>query len=89
MKYYSRSVLRNLTYEQAVDAMEKGCLVSREEWYGIHLIHNKKYIILLKSGEIIENPKEIYDTDKKDWCIVYPTEEAKRILEKHFKLRDY
>lgn len=89
MKYYSRTILRNLTYKQALNAMEKGCSVSRKNWDGIHLIYNKRYIILLKSGEIMENPKEIYDTDKNDWCIVYPTEEAKRVLEKHFRLRDY
>ena len=89
MKYYLRSVMRNLTYQQALSAMEKGCFVSREEWDGLHFIHDNIYTILLKTGEILENPNEVYSTDKNDWCIVIPNEEAKRIIEQNFKLRDY
>ena len=84
MKYYLRSVIRNMSYELAVQAMDKGCIVSREEWDGVHFKINGDYVILLKTGEILVNPEEIYCTDKRDWCIVIPSEEAKNII-KGFK----
>lgn len=87
MKYYSHSVIRNMSYELAVQAMDKGCVVSREEWDGVHLKYNNDYIIILKTGEIIINPEELYCTDKKDWCIVMPTKEIKKILEEKYKAK--
>lgn len=60
-----------LTYEQALDALKnQGAIITRPVWKGYHFRYFEHYGIRLESGEIILNPDEIYDTDKKDWMIV-------------------
>ena len=60
-----------LTYEQArEELLENGVIITRPEWKGYHFRYFKHYGIRLADGEIILNPKEIYDTDKNDWMIV-------------------
>lgn len=62
---------KGLTYEQALDALlEEGAIITRPEWKGYHFRYFKNYGIRLANGEVIMNPEEIYDTDKKDWMIV-------------------
>ena len=38
------------------------------------------YKIMLKEGLILEDPKEVFDKDKNDWCIVEITMEALKIM---------
>lgn len=60
-----------LTYEQArEELLENGVIITRPEWKGYHFRYFNHYGIRLADGEIILNPKEIYDTDKNDWMIV-------------------
>lgn len=62
---------KGLTYEQALNALEeKGSIITRPEWDGYHFRYFENYGIRLANGEIILNPEEVYDTDKKDWMIV-------------------
>lgn len=82
MKYYVRSVIRGLNYTQAVQLMDKGLIVSREEWDGFHFKRKGDYYILLKTGEILKNPEEVYNKDSRDWCLVLPTKEAMKIIKK-------
>lgn len=64
-----------LSYEDALEQAKNGCFISREDWSGFHFIDiapdgTETYIIVLKDGNIMFNPKEIYDTDKEDWGVV-------------------
>ena len=62
---------KGLTYEQALDALEsEGAIITRPEWKGYHFRYFNNYGIRLANGEVILNPKEVYDKDKKDWMIV-------------------
>lgn len=65
----------NLSYEDALIQAQAGAYISRLEWDGFHFIDvapdgERTYIIVLKTGEMLFNPSEIYDVDKKDWGIV-------------------
>lgn len=80
MKYYKRSIIRDLSYEQAYELMDRHLMVSREDWDGFHFKKKGDYYILLKNGEIIKNPEEIYNKDSRDWCLVMPTLEAIEII---------
>lgn len=81
MKQYEITINRtSLSYFHAYKLAKEGYCISRREWDGFHFILNDKYYILLETGEILENPKEKYDTDKNDWIIVNPTPEALKIL---------
>lgn len=80
MKYYTRSVIRNMTYEQALNSMNKGLYVSREEWNGLHFKRDDEYYILLKTGEILKNPENVYNKESNDWCVVIPTKDAVSII---------
>lgn len=88
MKYYKRSVVRGMAYEQAYRLMEKGLIASREEWDGFHFKRKGNYYILLKDGEIIKNPEKIYNKESRDWCLVIPTKEAIKIMKNYKILRD-
>lgn len=80
MKYYVRSIIRGLDFDQAIRLMDRGLIVSREEWDGFHFKKKGDYYILLKTGEVIKNPEEIYNKNSRDWCLVLPTKEAIKIL---------
>ena len=65
----------NLTYEDALIQAQAGAYISRLEWDGFHFIDvapdgERTYVIVLKTGEMLFNPNEIYDTDKNDWGVV-------------------
>lgn len=56
--------------------------LTRKEWGGIHYINRYgEYCILLKTGQIIINPVEVYKTDEPDWILVEATEEALRLIQ--------
>lgn len=62
---------KGLTYEQARTALlETGAMITRPDWKGYHFRYFENYGIRLANGDIVLNPKEILDTDKKDWMIV-------------------
>ena len=76
----------NLSYEDAKEQAKGGCYISREEWDGFHFIDiapdgTETYIIVLKDGTMLLNPQEVYDTDKKDWGIVYITKKSLKIMQ--------
>lgn len=79
-KYYKRSVVRGMTYEQAERLMNRGLIVSRPEWEGFHYKKNDNYYILLENGEIIKNPEEIFNKESRDWCLVMPSKDALKII---------
>lgn len=65
----------NLTYEDARALANEGNYISRLEWDGFHFVDiapdgEKTYVVVLKTGEMLFNPREIYDTDKNDWGVV-------------------
>lgn len=65
----------NLSYEDALEQAQAGAYISRLEWDGFHFIDvapdgTKTYVVVLKTGEMLFNPKEIYDVEKKDWGVV-------------------
>lgn len=82
MKYYVKSVITGLDFDQAIRLMDRGLIVSREEWDGFHFKRKGDYYILLKTGEVIKNPEEIYNKNSRDWCLVLPTKEAMKIIKK-------
>lgn len=88
-KLYDQIIERDLTYEQACEAMKKGLgrYVSRPEWDGIHMfdITDNDYIIITKEGKVYENPKEVYCKDKNDWIVVRVTSEVIHILDVYYK----
>lgn len=58
--------------------------LTRKEWYGVHYINRwGEYCILLRTGEIIVNPIEVYKTNEEDWILVDITDEAKLLIENH------
>lgn len=62
---------KGLTYEQALNALlEDGAIITRPEWEGYHFRYFENYGIRLANGEVIMNPEEVFDTDKKDWMVV-------------------
>lgn len=76
---------KGLTYEQARTALEeKGAMITRPEWKGYHFRYFENYGIRLANGEVILNPEEIYDMDKKDWMIVdiYDADEIEMVFKK-------
>lgn len=75
-KQYKNYINEMINYNEAEMLMKKGLFCSRKEWSGFHFIRNGKYYIMLKTGEILINPKEVYCTDKNDWMIAFPTDEA-------------
>lgn len=65
----------NLSYADAKTLANEGNYISRLEWDGFHFIDvapdgERTYVIVLKTGEMLFNPNEIYDTDKNDWGVV-------------------
>jgi hypothetical protein len=82
MKYYTTITIENIGYKEALYNMrKKGKFATRPEWDGFHFITKTgHYGIWLKTGEIILNPRERYNTDKKDWIIVEPTKGALDML---------
>lgn len=85
MKYWEREIFKNLKYNEAERAIRNTTpthYITRPEWEGVHF-YNKygDYCILLKSGEVVVEPEEIYDTDKQDWMVVSITEQAVEILQ--------
>lgn len=65
----------NLSYKDALEQAQAGAYISREEWDGFHFIDiapdgTRTYVIVLKTGEMLFNPKEIFDTEKDDWGVV-------------------
>lgn len=80
---------KGLTYEQAKHALlETGAIITRPEWKGYHFRYFENYGIRLANGKVILNPKEIYDTDKKDWMIVdiYDEDEIEMVFRKVEKI---
>lgn len=72
MKEFKFKVLQEgLTYEQALYELEEnGVIITRPEWKGYHFRYFNNYGIRLKSGEVMFNPDEVYDTDKNDWMVI-------------------
>ena len=80
IKLYSTVYKNNLSYEDALEQCKRGAYITRPEWNGFHYIENGVYKIMLKEGLILEDPKEVFDKDKNDWCIVEITMEALKIM---------
>lgn len=78
MKYWKRPISENLTYDEAKMLLNQGYFITRPEQDGFHFLaqDNKTHCILLKTGEVVVNPKEIYDTDKNDWMTAVIENEA-------------
>lgn len=85
MKYWENKISTDLEYEVAKRQIRvyRPYYTTRPEWDGVHFYSKRgEYCILLKTGEVLINPKEIQDADKKDWMIVTITDEAVKILKK-------
>ena len=80
IRLYSTVYKNNLRYEDALEQCKRGAYITRPEWNGFHYIENGIYKIMLKEGLILEDPKEVFDKDKNDWCIVEITMEALKIM---------
>ena len=80
IRLYSTVYKNNLSYEDALEQCKRGAYITRPEWNGFHYIENGVYKIMLKEGLILEDPKEVFDKDKNDWCIVEITMEALKIM---------
>lgn len=87
LKYYNEVIVNNLKYKDAVtmeDFKSEEYGITRPDWLGMHFIRNGKYYILLRTGEVIESPEYIYDTDKEDWMLVSFSTEATVLLNEYF-----
>lgn len=80
VRLYNTIYKNNLRYEDALEQCKRGAYITRPEWNGFHYIENGVYKIMLKEGLILEDPKEVFDKDKNDWCIVEITIEALKIM---------
>lgn len=80
VRLYSTVYKNNLSYENALEQCKRGAYITRPEWNGFHYIENGVYKIMLKEGLILEDPKEVFDKDKNDWCVVEITMEALKIM---------
>lgn len=70
-KLYMGIILDCLTYEKALEYLNKGMYITRPEWDGYHYRNsNGEYCIMLKDETILVEPNEIHDTDKDDWMVV-------------------
>lgn len=77
MRFFKKIIENEMTYKKCLKKANKlGLAITRPEWDGIHIEVDGEYIILCKNGEIVKNPKEIFDVKKKDWMIVEPTNRA-------------
>lgn len=76
-----------VTYSKGYDILDSNreCVfMTRKEWNGVHYINRwGEYCILLRTGEIIVNPIEVFKKDEGDWILVEITEEAKQIINRH------
>lgn len=87
LKYYNEIIVDRLKYKDAVtmeDFKNGEYGITRPEWLGMHFIRNGKYYILLKTGEVIESPEHVFDTDKEDWLLVSFSAEATILLDEYF-----
>ena len=80
VRLYSTVYKNNLSYDTALVHCKLGAFITRPEWNGFHYIEDGVYKIMLKEGYILEDPKEIYDKEANDWCIVEITMEALKII---------
>lgn len=80
VRLYSTIYKNNLNYQEALEQCKRGAYITRPDWKGFHYIENGVYKIMLKEGLILEDPKEVFDKDKDDWCIVEITTEAIKIM---------
>jgi hypothetical protein len=84
MKYWDREIITNLTYAEAHRGIKNTSEVhyaTRPEWNGVHFYdYDGDYCILLHTGELLINPKELMDKDKTDWMIVTITDEGEDLL---------
>lgn len=80
VRLYSTVYKNNMSYEDALEQCKRGAYITRPEWNGFHYIENGVYKIMLKEGLILEDPKEVFDKDKNDWCVVEITMEALKII---------
>lgn len=85
MKFWKRVIDNERTYESALNyikAYPASSYITRPEWDGIHFIaKDGSYCILLKTGELLIDEKEVWSTDKSDWIVVTITDEAVKLLE--------
>lgn len=69
---------------KAMNEYREVLFVTRKEWDGVHYINRwGEYCILLKTGDIVVDPIEIYKKDEPDWIEVEITEEARTIIDNH------
>ncbi|MGL5751433.1 MAG: hypothetical protein ACRCXT_12945 [Paraclostridium sp.] len=79
-KLYDNVFYKDLSYDEALKYLEEGFYITRMEWLGFHYKSKFGYSILCKECTIIHHPDSIYDTDKKDWCVVDITQHALSII---------
>ena len=65
----------NLSFEDAYAQAQAGAYISRLEWDGFHFIDvapdgTRTYVVVLKNGDMLFDPEEIYDVEKEDWGVV-------------------
>lgn len=86
MRYYKAIIEENLTYKQAIKKAKKmDKMITRPSvWDGVHVVTEEDYKILQRTGEILVNPDEIWNTERKykDWAVVEPTNRAIEIIKK-------
>lgn len=69
---------------QELSLNPENVFMTRKEWLGVHYVNRHgEYCILLRSGNIIVNPPEVYKTDESDWILVDISEEAKDLIKSH------
>ena len=84
MKYWDKAIVKDLSYDEAEKQAKENrlCYITRPEWEGFHFYDKLgDYCILLKNGDLVIFPKEIYDKDKNDWMVVSITDDALEILQ--------
>ena len=78
-KLYERAYRKGLTHSEIIKSYSDR-FFTREEWEGVHFLLDEDYYIITKDREIIKNPKEIYNLDSDDWCLVVISDECLRIF---------
>ena len=81
-KLYNLVYEERLSYDEVIKKVKGGSgkYFTRPEWIGFHYIEDGVYKIMTKSWIILEDPKEIFDKDKDDWCVVEITMEALKLM---------
>lgn len=85
-KFWS-NIIDFVPYEEGyeeINSYPEEAFLTRKEWNGVHYINrHKEYCILLKNGEIIINPIEVFKMDEPDWILVEVDEKTMKLIKQH------